>query len=206
MPRGPPREVPRVLTDPLPSARDPRRRPRIRPWSRRGSGDQRSDEKGRPGPLGARAGLIFCPCRGHTFGGLCVFSGGLCGLDVHSPWCSNVVVDQSSCVVVVPPVCPITTAPPDFRPGLLCPSRAPSAYKPRTEVRGCVRATAPTVHHDTDRPLIPADVPPPRPPPKIPAGSRAWATPRGKTGYAPGDAHPAARSATSHPPGPLRPR
>jgi hypothetical protein len=33
--------------------------------------------------------------------------------------CSNVGGDQSSCVIVVPRLCPITTTPPDFRPGLL---------------------------------------------------------------------------------------
>jgi hypothetical protein len=75
--------------------------------------------------------------------------------------CSNVVVDHASGGVVVPPTCPTITPPPDFRPGLLCRWRhtrtsvraAPSGLlavlrKPRTEVRGCVRATAPTGHHE----------------------------------------------------------
>jgi hypothetical protein len=42
------------------------------------------------------------------------------------------------------------------------PWRGHTSYKPRTEVRGCDRATAPTGHHEPDGCLIPADPPSPR--------------------------------------------
>jgi hypothetical protein len=85
-----------------------------------GRGDQRSDEKGRPGPLGARAGLIFCPSP-QVSEGLPMpphTAGGLRG-NARCLWCNDVVMDPASCVIVVPRPCPITTAPPDFRPGLV---------------------------------------------------------------------------------------
>jgi len=51
-------------------------------------------------------------------------AGGLRGPDARCQWRSNVGGDQSSCGVVVPPLCPSVTTPPDFRPGLLSTPRA----------------------------------------------------------------------------------